>query len=451
MGGIISVKSFVGQGTTFTFTIRAKVHESQPRGQRPAEIRGRRVLVVDDNSTNRRVLCGQLELWGMEPHATVGADEALKALERSGPFDLAILDYHMPGVDGMTLGHQIRHAGTTESLPMILLSSSLVLAKDDPERLFAARLLKPARQSSLFDSIMVALGVEGSGRPTRVSEPGFGVPSDAPPLNILVADDNEINRNVAGLVLRRFGYEVDFAVNGRDVVERVAHRAVASEDEGPYDLVFMDIQMPEMDGLEATRAIRRLEAERPAERWPRIVAMTANALQEDRELSLEAGMDDYLMKPLDFDAVARVLHDASQILGARAPATSVEEKSQPAQEVATSDSVLVDWSRLDELSEYDTPEGTIVKGAIASFLDQAPTRLAEIRGAIQRSDAPAVRQAAHALKGAASNIGATAAASCASKIESTAAKNSLDGLGQLVDELATTIDGTSVELHQRVG
>jgi signal transduction histidine kinase/CheY-like chemotaxis protein len=450
MGGDISVKSFAGQGTTFSFTVRARVGHSQPSRRQPAEVRGRKVLVVDDNTTNRRVLCGQLELWGLEPVGTSSAVQALRTLAKEGPFDLAILDYHMPDIDGMTLAQQIRaspHAG----LPMILLSSSLVLSKDDPERMFAARLMKPARQSSLFDSIMVALGVETPARPARHSEPGLHLTSAAAPLNILVADDNEINRNVAGLVLRRFGYEADFALNGRDAVHRVTHRTVTTEDDGPYDLVFMDVQMPEMDGLEATRAIRRLEAERPAEHWPRIVAMTANAMQEDRDVCIASGMDDYLTKPLDFDAVGRVLEQASALVlgrveGARDTLTSSAEIVAPDSERVE----MIDRARLDELREYDTPEGTIVKGAIAALTDDAEAYLAELRRCIGERDGAGLRESAHRLKGAASNIGAVAVAACASRLESAGRAEAFDGVAELIDELAATLDQTVMELHRHV-
>jgi signal transduction histidine kinase/DNA-binding response OmpR family regulator len=451
MGGTISVSSIPGRGTTFSFSILAKVAQSESRRRQPVQVQGKKVLVVDDNATNRRVLCGQLELWGLRPTGAEGAGQALEALVEEGPFDLAILDYHMPDIDGMTLGRAIRHGATQGDLPLILLSSSLVLAKDDPERMFAARLMKPARQSSLFDSIMVALGVDTPARPAHLSEPGLNMISVGAPLNILVADDNEINRNVARLVLRRFGYEADFAVNGRDAVDRVAHCAIAAGDEGPYDLVLMDVQMPEMDGLEATRAIRRLEAERPAARWPRIVAMTANALQEDRDVCLDAGMDDYLTKPLDFEAVGKVLRRTAERRstggeGAREmPAVAAEATTAGDDRAA-----IIDWSRLDELREYDTPDGSIVNGSIASLVEQSDARLAEIRRSAAACDGGALRESAHKLKGAASNVGAVALADCASRLESAGRSGAFDGVDRLVAELAGTLATTTAELQRYV-
>jgi signal transduction histidine kinase/CheY-like chemotaxis protein/HPt (histidine-containing phosphotransfer) domain-containing protein len=449
MGGTVGVKSFVGQGTTFTFTIRARSAPSQLARRSPAPVRGKRVLVVDDNATNRRVLCGQLELWGLDPVGMVSAAQALESLREDPHYDLAILDYHMPDIDGMTLATEIRKLETTGSLPLILLSSSLVLSKDDPDRLFVSRLMKPARQSSLFDSIMAALGAETRSDEPRQSEPGLRPIGDSAPLEILVVDDNEINRNVAGLVLRRFGYESDFAVNGRDAVSRVAHRAIRG-DESPYDLVFMDVQMPEMDGLEATRAIRRLEAERPSDRWPRIVAMTANALQEDRDLCLDAGMDDYLTKPLDFEAVQKVLRDASKALGNAGSAIVAPRVPGDTPTTADPGATLVDWARLDDLREYDTPDGAVVRGAIASLADQASARIEEIDRSLNDRNGDALRAAAHRLKGAAANIGAVRVADLASRLEGMGRAASFDEAEAVAAELADSLQPTLSQLQQYV-
>jgi signal transduction histidine kinase/CheY-like chemotaxis protein len=455
MDGDIRVESEPGRGSTFSFRIRGRLAPNQPPAATPAPSRGAKVLVVDDNATNRHALCGQLRLWGLEATEAGGSAEALALLENGPAFDLAILDYHMPELDGMGLARRIRTRSDSRALPLVLLSSSLVLAKDDPEQLFSARLLKPARQSSLFDAIAVALGTKAPGSrddgtlPSEVGRVAAG-------LRILVADDNDVNRDIARLVLRRFGADADEVANGHDAVERVDRAAPGPR---PYDLVLMDVQMPVMDGLEASGAIRRLQADRSAQRWPRIVAMTANAMQEDRAKCLAAGMDDYLTKPLDFEEVGRVLRETVN-LGRHAavveanfgvgPDAAAERETgavaAPPVAAAATRGDLIDWSRLEELAEYDTPGRTVVRGAIASLADQAPACLDDIRRSLAGCDAALLRLAAHKLKGAASNLGAVALAGLASRIETAAKSEQLDIAASLVDELVATVEATLYDL-----
>jgi signal transduction histidine kinase/DNA-binding response OmpR family regulator/HPt (histidine-containing phosphotransfer) domain-containing protein len=458
MGGTISVRSIVGEGSTFRFTIDARA-ASAPHlvDETATAAAGRRVLVVDDNETNRRVLCSQLTNWGLKPESADSGAHALDALGGEKVFDLAIVDLHMPDLDGMTLARRIRELPQRRQMPLILLSSSLVQAKDDPERLFVARLIKPARKSRLFDAIMRALGAAPAQAPARI-EAEVRRMADAVPLAILVADDNEINRSVAGLVFRRFGYDVDFVTNGLEAVDLVVHHTVASDHHVPFDIVFMDVHMPEMDGLEATRAIRRLASQQPERHWPRIIAMTADAMLEDRQLCLDAGMDDYLTKPLEFEAVQAVLEATAaspEIAGrpARPVSPSVQEKAPapaPA-ESAPQPGAAMDWSRLDELRSFDTPDGAVVKGAIAAFVAQAPERLAEVRSSAAGRDGQGLRGSAHGLKGAATNIGAVAVADWATQLEQVGKLQKFDGVEQLVESLSTALLQTLVELHQGAG
>jgi signal transduction histidine kinase/DNA-binding response OmpR family regulator len=444
MGGTVSVKSIAGEGSTFTFTIRASLPEkvAEVPLEQAASLAGRRVLVVDDNATNRRVLSRQLAAWGIEAVTAASAPDALGALGDDKPFALAILDLHMPDVDGLMLARRIHDQRRHHDLPLILLSSSLVQRKDDPDRLFSVRLLKPVRQSKLYDSL-VRVVAGGAGRHADRTDPGIQLVPITTPMNVLVADDNDINRNLARLVLRRFGYEVDFATNGAEAVAAVQQRAATDE---PYDLVFMDVQMPEVDGLEATRRIRRLQSEQPEKAWPRIVAMTADAMPEDREVCLRAGMDDYLTKPLDFGAVRAVLEQTANNVAAQQP-PPVPKADPPA-------AAMMDWSRLTELREYDTPEGEIVKGAIGSFIEQAPAKLQILRSSAGARDRDALRASAHALKGVAMNIGATAVAEQAKHVEEAAKQNALDGVESMVDNLAAALAQTLAELQnaeQRLG
>jgi CheY-like chemotaxis protein/HPt (histidine-containing phosphotransfer) domain-containing protein len=468
MGGTVSVESTVGEGSVFSFTIQARLAPDRRVTPRVAgeALAHRRVLVVDDNATNRRVLCAQLQNWGMNPDEVASAEEALAALRQREHYALAILDLHMPDVDGMTLAEQIRAETRFRTLPLILLSSSLVQSKDDPNRLFHSRLMKPVRQSKLFDSIVRVFDATASGREVERTGPGTVAVPLITPLRILVADDNEINRKLAGLVLRRLGYGCAFVENGREAVDAVAG---AAPSERPFDIVFMDVQMPEVDGLEATRRIRRLEAEQPSQQWPQIFAMTADAMPEDREVCLSAGMHDYLTKPLDFDAVRTALVRTAALVEARrergtnAPAVahdSSEERSTRGAEnvtdvnaaqdsrAAAARSLLIDWARIDEIREYDTPDGAIMKEILSSFMTEAPSTLLRVRDSASARDDQVLRSSAHALKGAAMNVGAVAIAECAGKVEAAAKAGAYEGMELLVDDLTGKFAPTMNELKQ---
>jgi CheY-like chemotaxis protein len=293
-----------GRGSTFRFTIEAPAAElpSGTRreflGEQPA-LKGRRILVVDDNVTNRRILVLQTAKWGMVVRDADSADAAMRALA-GDRYDLAIIDMHMPGTDGVTLARGMRGAGHT--MPMVLFTS--LGRRDVDDRLFAATLAKPLRQSQLFD---VLVGLLGGEQPRKAgaapSKPSIDATlAERHPLRILLAEDNLVNQKLALRLLSQMGYRADVAANGVEAVEAVQRQ--------PYDVVLMDVQMPEMDGLEATREIRRRWAD---EARPRIVAMTANAMQGDREECLAAGMDDYLTKPIRVEALVGALaHTAAR-------------------------------------------------------------------------------------------------------------------------------------------
>jgi signal transduction histidine kinase/CheY-like chemotaxis protein len=299
MGGTMWAESAgPGHGSTFRFTIRGQ-RADLPQGARrdfigaqPA-LRGRRILVVDDNATNRRILALQAAKWGMVVKDTEAPERALQILTRE-PFDAAILDMHMPGMDGATLAARIREAG--HDLPLVLFSS--VGHQEIIEGLFAARLGKPLRQSQLFDTLVTLLAQDAA--PRGVASPpkpriDAGMASRHS-LRILLAEDNVVNQKLALRLLQQMGYRADLASNGLEAVECVARQT--------YDVVLMDVQMPEMDGFEASRHIT---TRWPAGQRPRIIAMTANAMQGDRELCLAAGMDDYVSKPIRVDELVAAL------------------------------------------------------------------------------------------------------------------------------------------------
>jgi CheY-like chemotaxis protein len=291
-----------GRGATFLFSIRAPTAELPAARQRDfvgiqPELKGRRVLVVDDNATNRRVLTLQTAKWGMSPRATESPGEALRWLEDGERFDLAILDMHMPEMDGLTLARQIRERHA--ALPLVLFSSLGRREAGDGESLFDAYLAKPIRQSHLFDTLVGLLARDAA--PKVEAAPGKPQldPGQAArhPLRILLAEDNVVNQKLALRLLQQMGYRADLASNGLEALESVQRQT--------YDVVLMDVQMPEMDGLEASRKINTRW--QPQER-PRIIAMTANAMQGDREMCLAAGMDDYLTKPIRVERLVEALN-----------------------------------------------------------------------------------------------------------------------------------------------
>ena len=261
-------------------------------GEQPA-LAGKRVLVVDDNATNRRILALQMGRWGMATRDTEFPDTALQMLAGE-PFDLAIIDMHMPGMDGTTLAARIRAAGHT--LPLVLFTS--LGRREAADSVFAATLQKPLRQSQLFDTLVSLLTHDAAPRTaTTQARPRMdsGM-AGRHPLRILLAEDNVVNQKLALRLLQQMGYRADLASNGAEAIESIARQ--------PYDVVLMDVQMPEMDGLEASR---RITARWQVHERPRIVAMTANAMQGDREACLAAGMDDYVTKPIRVEALVEAL------------------------------------------------------------------------------------------------------------------------------------------------
>ncbi|MEM7025716.1 MAG: response regulator, partial [Pseudomonadota bacterium] len=297
MGGDIGVESEEGRGTRFYFDITLPVAEDPKERHlddvRP-ELSGKQLLVVDDNATNRRILSQQAEAWSMQCRATASPKEALAWLREGEAFDVGILDMNMPEMDGLELALAIRETHDAKRLPLVLLSSLGRLSKDENHRLeeaaFAEMLSKPIKPSPLLNTLMSIF----ERRPVRVvtdkplQKSQFDRHmADRLPMTILLADDHATNQKLGLMILERLGYRADVAGNGEEVLRALEQKA--------YDLVLMDIEMPEMDGLQATQEIRR----RWGEKGPSIIAMTANAIRGDRDRYLAAGMNDYVSKPVD--------------------------------------------------------------------------------------------------------------------------------------------------------
>jgi CheY-like chemotaxis protein len=309
-----------GNGSSFYFTILAKAAPPsppvcQPERQSPSQLAGKRLLIVEDNTTHRQILSLQAQSWGMFAHATESGAEALKLLNLRGHFDLAILDMQMPEMDGLLLAQKIREFSEYQNLPLVMLSS-LSISKAEIEAAkvdFAATLSKPIRQFQLqavLNQILdknidrsLSESLASIAIVPKLKTASYDFDRVTLPLKILLAEDNIVNQKVAIHMLKRIGYQADIVMNGLEVLERLQERE--------YDAILMDLQMPKMDGMEATR---RILIEFPEHRRPTIIAMTANAIEGDKEACLAAGMHDYITKPVKIEQLARALSQCQPLL-----------------------------------------------------------------------------------------------------------------------------------------
>jgi CheY-like chemotaxis protein/nitrogen-specific signal transduction histidine kinase len=320
MHGKMWVESNGDGGSNFFFTIIAKAAPGSPQScqkeqYKPAELQGKRLLIVEDNATHRQILALQAQSWGMLAHPTESGAEALKLLNLRGHFDLAILDMQMPELDGLSLAQKIRDIPEYQNLPLVMLSSlSINHAEIKASKVnFAATLNKPIKQFQLQDvltSILCknsenflehSLGSRIENQKARSSN--YNLDRSRFPLRILLAEDNLVNQKVAIHMLKRIGYQADIAMNGFEVIELLRKNS--------YDVILMDLQMPKMDGMEATR---RILTEFPEHRCPTIIAMTANALEGDKQNCLDAGMHDYVTKPVRIEQLANALDRCQPLL-----------------------------------------------------------------------------------------------------------------------------------------
>jgi CheY-like chemotaxis protein len=315
MGGRIWVESEEGVGSNFQFEIPLHAVQTGPvawTGTSHQPLAGKRVLIVDDNATNRRILDLQTTRWGMHPVSVASGAQALEMLKAGERFDAAMLDVQMPSMDGYELAQHLRALPASQALPLLVLTSQGADNSKGKALGIAQTLSKPIKSAQLmaaltkaFDRSAPVTAAATLPTATTTSKDGKAKLADEHPLRILLAEDNLVNQRVASLILTGMGYQIQVAANGVLALQMLEQQA---QQAAGFDLVLMDVQMPEMDGLEATRRIR---AELPAQQQPQIVAMTANAMEGDRETCLAAGMDDYLSKPIKPAALAQAIKQAA--------------------------------------------------------------------------------------------------------------------------------------------
>jgi PAS domain S-box-containing protein len=442
MNGVMWVESEEGRGSTFHFTAhfgRPETPAKKSGQSEPVKLRDLPVLVVDDNSTNRKILEEMIGNWRMKPVAAANGPAAMEALQRAHkngtPFRLVLLDGHMPGMDGFEVAARVKQDPQLHGAEVILLTSAG--RSEDVARAktvgVAATLSKPVKQSELWDAIATALNVPGQQKSRASSLPAAAkarARAARQPLRVLLAEDNPVNQEVALRLLERRGHSVIVAENGR--------QALTAIERHKFDLVLMDVQMPEMGGLEATQLIREKEKS-TGEHLP-ILAMTAHAMQGDRERCIAAGMDGYLAKPIDPKSFLQTVEGISQ-RGAQSETTP--------KEAAASEEGGDGHRSLDAkaLLEWFSGNRKLLRNIVKTFRDDCPRMMARIRTALAANDANLLAEGAHALKGSVGNFGPTAALEATREMEKIARQGKLDGAWELYATLEDEIALLLPALH----
>jgi CheY-like chemotaxis protein/HPt (histidine-containing phosphotransfer) domain-containing protein len=470
MGGTITAKSRIGIGSTFWFTLRLPLQSDRPAEEPPhAELAGVRLLIVDDNAVNRLVLQEQVRAWKMRIGSCTSGVEALRKLHEAqaagNPYQIAILDYQMPEMDGETLGQAIKRDPLLRDIELIMLSS-LGQEGEVRERLrkigFAAYLVKPARQSellatltSIWDAHCERRAIDLIGDPQPLPQtheaPITGVPERTfVGTRVLLVEDNATNQIIAAMMLRSLGCEVDITGDGWQAIQRI--------DKFDYDIVFMDCEMPEMDGFEATTAIRRRSDSKS--QLP-VIAVTAQAMQGDKERCLLAGMNDYISKPVkreDFVSALRGWllkkdqHEAGRVEetknGSRASAGSLHSVSSQSASSSISTSSALSSEVVESLRALaQATEPALFNQMFASFLSDSAERISILRSAANATDAERLQVTAHAMKGASANVGATHMAEIARQLESLGRASSVTGAIALIEAMESEFGRAKNEIN----
>jgi PAS domain S-box-containing protein len=420
MGGDIGATGTRGEGSTFWFSVplvqRPGVSRASDRLGPVAEMKGTRILIVDDNATNREVLTAHARAWELRADTAADADGALTLMRRAvkdeDAYAIAVVDFHMPGMDGAELARAIMADDAMADTALIMVSSAGHPLGGETASLFTAQIRKPVRRSRLHEAITRALN--GDGAADEVADRTLAHQRPKPEgARLLVAEDNEVNQMVVARMLEKQGF--------RPVVVADGQKALAALEAEHFDAVLMDCHMPEMDGYEATRRLRRREGD---DRHTPVIAMTASAMEGDRQMCIAAGMDDYITKPLEPDYVLSVLARwVGEANGAQA---------------------VFDPAKLDDIRTR--LDASVVTDIARLFLADAPKRITAIRSA---DDAEALRATAHALRGGAGTVGAVRMAELSAKLEELAIAGTTDGAQPLIEELEEAFRTTKQDIENR--
>jgi len=454
MGGKIGAQSRVGLGSSFWFTVQCPIDRQAAKILPRGELNGRKILIVDDHEVNRRILIEELTSWSVETEAVNCAEDAMTALHKAAgagrPFDMVILDYQMPQTDGFMLAQAIKADPLIQNSVLVILTSMGQRgdSKQMEEAGIAVYLVKPVRHEHLYEALSMAWGAHSRNVPSRLIT-RFTLKENQAEENrekkepvmisakVLLAEDNLVNQKVAKKMIEKMGCSVDVVASGLEALNKVRQNR--------YDLVFMDCQMPEMDGYEATREIRKLtgsQAQVP------IIALTANAMDGDRDRCINAGMNDYLPKPVKAaELSAKIQQWRSEQASvpvppaAAPPAASVNSMKANVSDAKPVSPACIDAARIRELKEYaDEGDADFITELYDVFFKSCEERILKIRQAIAAGDMQAIGIHIHTIKGSSRNLGATRVARVSELLEKTIQDKALDRVGPIEADLEAEID-----------